>query len=312
MLTLFLIALGICVLILALSALFCWETFGIKYQRDPHYLSAGRQYKSCAQTFHELVNKLETLPYEDVFVQYEDNIRLHGRFYMVNPKAPVDIQFHGYRSCGLRDLCGGANLALERGHNVLLVDQRAHGQSQGKFLTMGVKERYDCMAWIDYVRQRFSDDTSILLVGVSMGAATVLMTANLGLPKCVKGIIADCGYTSPEAIIKNELKTMHIPQKLGYFLVRTGARIFAGFDPSSASAEEALKTCPVPVLFIHGEADRYVPCEMSRQNYWACTAPKKLLTIPGAVHGMSYLVDPVSYRAAVSEFMTQVLHEEPV
>ena len=124
-----------------------------------------------------------------------------------------------------------------------------------------------------------------------MGAATVLMASEFDLPASVRGIIADCGYTSPRDILKKVIRQCHLPVAPIYFLVRLGARAFGRFDPEAASAARALEKCRVPVLFIHGEADNFVPCDMSRENYVHCAAPKALITVPGADHGFSYLVD---------------------
>ena len=98
---------------------------------------------------------------------------------------------------------------------------------------------------------------------------------------------------------------MKLPVKISYFFVRLSAIVFGGFDPEEASAKEALKNCKVPVMFVHGEADDFVPCQMSRDNYEACTAPKRLVTTPGAGHGLCYLVDPEGYLQALREFFPE-------
>ena len=241
-----------------------------------------------------------------MFITTKDGLRLHGRYYETAPGAPVQILFHGYRSNALRDFSGGLQLALESGCNALLVDQRAHGASGGKCLSFGVLERRDCLEWIEYVNERFGRDVPVVPVGVSMGAATVLMASGLELPENVVGIIADCGYTSPKEIICKVARDMKLPARLVYPLVRLGARLFGGFDPDECSAEDALRSAKVPVLLIHGEDDRFVPCEMSRANHAACRSEARLLTVPGAGHGLSYLIDNAGYRSAVLSFLRSV------
>ena len=143
-----------------------------------------------------------------------------------------------------------------------------------------------------------------------MGAATVLMAAGEDLPENVVGIAADCGYSSPRAIIRKVLKDRHLPVAL-YPLVRLGAILFAHFDPDSVGADTALERCRIPVLLVHGDDDRFVPCEMSREMYRRCgSKDKELLIVPTAGHGASYLVDDDRYRKTVSDFVRRTLHPE--
>ena len=215
---------------------------------------------------------------------------------------------HGYRSGAERDFCGGLKFGIDSGFNVLLVDQRAHGKSEGKCLTFGIKERYDCLTWINYVISQAGGSCKIALYGMSMGAATVLMAAGSGLPKNVACIVADCGYTSPKAIIKKVIREMHYPVFPTYALVRLGGMLFGGFDIEEYSAVQAMEKCDIPVLFIHGADDRFVPCDMGRENHRHCRAEgKKLLIVPNAGHGMSYMSDKRAYLGTVSEFLKSAL-----
>ena len=286
-----------------------YSTYSVpKYEpQDAYGLITEKKYGDQVAMINDMLDKVLALKYEDVFVQSEDGLRLYGKYYHVKDGAPVEIQFHGYRSIAERDFGGGLRLALECGHNVILVDQRAHGRSQGKALTFGVLERKDAAFWVDYACRRFGADCSIILVGISMGAATVLMTGGLPLPGNVKGIIADCGYTSPADIIKKVAVDRNLPVKLSYLLIRYGGMLFGGFDVEDDSAEEALKRCRIPVLFIHGDEDSFVPCDMSRRNYQACAGRKELEIFSGAEHGMSYLADTERYRKIVIDFCESVL-----
>ncbi len=178
-----------------------------------------------------------------------------------------------------------------------MVDQRAGGLSEGHIITFGIKERYDCQRWAWYIAERFGNDVPIILTGISMGAATVMMTSVLELPANVIGVLADCGYTSAKAIIKKVIHQMGLPSAVAYPFVRLGARLFGGFDLEAASPIEAMKICRLPVLFVHGDADDYVPWSMSSENYEACAAPKRLLTVAGAGHGLAYPADPQGYTA---------------
>ena len=216
----------------------------------------------------------------------------------------MHILFHGYKSSAERDFCGGLREGIDGGFNVLLVDQRAHGESEGKYLTFGVNERFDCLSWASYAAERFGNDVKIYLYGISMGAATVLMASALPLPKSVSGIVADCGYTSPKDIIFSVLRDHHVPAAPVYAVARLGARLFCGFDLDSASAPDALSRSHIPVLFIHGDDDRFVPCRMSRENFEASAAEhKKLLIVHNAGHGLSYMLDRPAYLSALHSFL---------
>lgn len=251
----------------------------------------------------ELMEQLKEITAEDVFINSFDGLKLHGRYYHVKDGAPLDIQFHGYNGNAMRDFCGGNKISRESGHNSLLIDQRAHGMSRGKTISFGINERKDCLSWVRYAVERFGEDTEIVLSGVSMGAATVLMASDLGLPKNVKAIVADCGYSSPKAIINKVMRDSGLPDKLMYPFVWLGAMVFGKFNLTESSAVSAVSESDVPILIIHGGADDFVPCYMAEEIYKACRSEKKLLIVPGAGHGMSYLVDKDLYEKAVKDFI---------
>lgn len=263
------------------------------------------QYNVFRAQSEKMIRDTLSIPYEDVFITSFDGLRLHAKFYAASErKAPVQIMFHGYKSSAERDFCGGLREGIDGGFNVLLVDQRAHGESEGKYLTFGVNERFDCLSWASYAAERFGNDVKIYLYGISMGASTVLMASALPLPKSVSGIVADCGYTSPKAIICSVLRDHHVPAAPVYAVAKLGARLFCGFDLDSASAPDALRRSHIPVLFIHGDDDRFVPCRMSRENFEASAAEhKKLLIVHNAGHGLSYMLDRPAYLSALHSFL---------
>ena len=184
----------------------------------------------------------------------------------------------------------------------MLVDQRGGGRSEGSTISFGINERKDCLKWIDFVIGKFGPDVKIILTGISMGAATVMMAAGEDLPENVIGVLADCGYSSPKEIILKVIGEMGLPPKLSYPFAKLAARLFGHFDLEETSPVEALKKCKVPVIFYHGEADDFVPCDMSRACFNACTSRKQLVTIPGAGHGLSYAVEPDRYVETLKAF----------
>ena len=291
--------------VLALSHLLYRLAFVVRRAKtlDPRRVPRSEQYAPLRERMLSMIDSAAAIPFQPVETQSTDGLTLRGRYYETAPGAPMQILFHGYRSTGVRDFCGGLPQALQDGYNVLLVDQRAHRASDGECLTFGIREREDCLEWVRFALKRFGPETKITLVGVSMGAATVLMASELPLTENVTGIIADCGYSSPEAILKKVIRDRHGPAGLMLPLLRLGARLFGEFDLRAASAEEALKKCKIPVLLLHGEDDHFVPCEMSRVNYAACASEKTLATFPGAGHALSYLIDRDKYTRAAHDFL---------
>lgn len=244
---------------------------------------------------------IRSSPSEEVFIKSHDGLRLHGLLISAdNAKATV-ILFHGFRSFAEFEFSSIAEKYHKRGYNLLLVTQRAHGKSEGKYITFGLEERYDCVSWADYIAGRFPS-LPIVIEGVSMGATTVLMASDLEM-KNVRCVIADCGFTSPEEIFRHVAKNMyHLPSALVVPTFSWLFRLKTGHKTDEFSTVDALKKTSLPVLFIHGEADNFVPCEMSRKGAEACRSEHVLITVPGASHGKSYFVDRERCDRALDEF----------
>lgn len=272
-------------------------------QKDVYAIPPGKQYEKHADRLLSMIHDVQQLPYEQVYITAADGVRLAGRYYQFHEHAPVQIFFHGYRGNSAREFCGNDHMARTIGMNAIVVDQRAHGKSGGHTISFGIMERYDCLEWVRYARARFGEGTQIILSGVSMGAATVLMASNLTMPKNVSAIIADCPYSSPGAIIKKVCNSMHLPSILLYPLVVLGALFFGKFRIWECSAIKSVEQTDIPILLIHGDDDRFVPSKMSMEIYEAARGPKNLITIPGAGHGLSYMVDTRQYESTVKEFL---------
>ena len=275
------------------------------------YQLIGKQSEGYKDDIFGAIEKLEKLSCEWVYTQSADCIRLAGRYYHQEDGAPLVIFFHGYRSPALRDFSGGFWIYREQGYNILMVDQRGHGQSQGDTITMGIKERHDCVSWVKYAVERFGEDVKILLGGISMGAATVMMAAEL-LQDCpnVKCILADCGYSTVEGVMKEAIKEMKLPVGPSWKLVKLGAKLYGDFDPDEASAVESLRNSRIPMVFIHGEADERVPAAMSAENAAACGAERiATFYVPEAEHGMSFFLDKEGYYETVVTFVKELLEE---
>jgi len=277
---------------------------------DNYELPNSQQYRDNKERMYSLIKELEDIPFEEVTITSHDGLKLYGRYYHRCDGAPVHIEFHGYRSMAIRDFCGGDSIVRSLGHNTLLVDQRAHGKSEGHSITFGIKERRDCLDWINYVNERFGNDTKIFLIGVSMGAATVLMATEFDLPENVVGVMADSPFSSPWLVIGSVARKMHIPVKLAFPFVRLGAKVFGGFDLIETSAMESVKKAKVPILLVHGEADRLVPCHMSREIADNCASEITLITFPEIDHALSYIIKPEEYTHAAVKFVNKILEDK--
>ena len=269
---------------------------------DEYPIPDGKVYEPFRERMVTWIKETRKLPHEDFYITSADGLKLHGRYYEYAPGAPIELMLHGYRGNAERDLCGGVQRCFHLGRSALVVDQRASGESQGKVITFGLRESDDCRRWVDFMVAHFGPDVKIILTGISMGASTVLMAAAAPLPEQVKGVLADCGYTSAKAIMQKVIRQIKLPPKLLYPFVRLGAVLFGGFDPDRVSPLAAAKDITLPVIFFHGDNDDYVPWEMSRENYEACTCRKQLVIIPGAGHGLAYPVDKFGYLEALDAF----------
>ena len=245
---------------------------------------------------------------EQLYVESYDGKRLHAQLLRTENAAGTILLFHGYRSSWNVDFSASLLFYRSLGYNLLLVDQRAHQDSEGTFLTFGAKERYDVISWVTYLGQMLGQTHPLFLGGLSMGATTVLLASCFEFPANVRGVIADCGFTSPWDIIGKCGRDFHVPSWLLLPLVDLQTSLFAGFSLKEYSTLDAMKTTKIPTFLAHGEKDTFVPCEMSKRNYAACAAKDKtLLLTPEAGHGQSYLKQTERYQNAVRAFLGRCL-----
>lgn len=233
----------------------------------------------------------------------QDGTPLVGHWLACKTPKRVILAMHGWRSSWSADFGIISNFWYQQDCSVLYAEQRGQGASGGEYMGFGLLERHDCLDWIHWINQQTGGSLPVYLAGVSMGASTVLMASALDLPENVCGILADCGYTSVHAIwkhvVENNLHLSYgihgpIANRMCQKKIHTGTKDY--------STTEALRSNHTPVLFVHGTEDRFVPVEMTFENYQACSAPKRLFVVPGAGHGMSYFVDRPGYEQETKNF----------
>ena len=251
--------------------------------------------------------KMRSFPCEDVYTTSFDGLKLHGRLYKQEGAKRTVILVHGWRGGWDYDFCLGGPWIHDEGYNMLVIDQRAQGDSEGEHMAMGILERKDCHTWLRYLEE-YTDFTElpVYFMGISMGASTVLMAAGEPMPSYVKGIIADSGFTTPyEMFCHYGKRRFHLPEFPVMRMFRSYCIKYAGIDLFAYSTLDAMETNDVPVFFVHGKADRFVPMEMTVEAYEACKAPKKLFLAEEATHGMSFLYQTEEYIAKALAFFDE-------
>ena len=272
----------------------------LKGTKNPNNSVVPEELKAKVQ---ELSEKLKNSDLETVTITARDGEKLVGHWHHKDTDKRVIIAMHGWRSSWAHDFGAIADFWQDNGSSVLYVEQRGQGESGGEYMGFGMIERYDCLDWIDWVNEKTDESLPIYLAGISMGASTVLMTGGFDLPQNVCGIMADCGFTSAHAIWKHVVEgntrfsydvRSKVVDDLCKKKIQVGSQDYTTLD--------TMKECDVPVLFIHGTDDTFVPIEMTYENYKACNAPKTLFVVPGATHAMSYVVDKHGYEKTVKAF----------
>lgn len=269
----------------------------------------GTGYEKYAQHIQNSDRWLKEHHARDVYVQSHDGYRLHALWIPAKEPKGTVLLAHGYRSTVLVDFGLIYDVYHKMHLNLLVPDQRCHGKSEGRFITFGVKESRDMQAWIDYHNENYGAN-QMLITGLSMGASTMMYLADQTLPKNVIGIIADCGFTSPAAILSKVFTSVtHLPAIPSIWAADLFARIFAGFSLYEKDSRKTLANSRLPILMIHGLADDFVPAAMTREGFDACTSEKEVFLVEDAGHGISYLKQPEHYQAVVKDFLNRYMED---
>lgn len=248
---------------------------------------------------------LETQELEHIVIKAYDGIELHAEYFPAeNPSDKLVICNHGYTGRGMKDCPSIAVFFHKIGYDCLIVDHRAHGNSGGDYVGFGILDRFDCRSWIKYVEKRFDKQKQILLYGVSMGATTVLMTSAFpDVADSVKAVIADCAFTSPYDVFKHILKRdYHMPEFPIMNINNAMCRKKVGYGFDDYSTLDALRDTDIPILFIHGKEDTFVPVWMTEKNYRTCYSEKEIMLVDNAGHAASYFENPPAYEERIKAF----------
>lgn len=260
---------------------------------------------------HELSKEEEWLEktsnFEEVFTNSFDNLKLHGYQVLNKDTNKWAITVHGYMTDAF-SLSTKALHYYEIGYNVLAVDLRGHGKSSGNYIGMGYHDAKDLIQWIKYITLK-DKNAEILIHGVSMGGATVMITSSFDeISQNVKVIIEDCGYTSALDQFKFQLnKLFNLPAFPILNIASLAVKIKAGYFLNEASPINAVKNAKVPIMFIHGDNDTFVPFYMLDELYNACTSEKYKLVIQGASHAHAEDKNPNLYWREIDKFVNKYI-----
>ena len=272
-------------------------------EQERQHLERG-SWRDCLEEIDREMAWFRAQKPEELTIRSRDGLKLCGSYLEAPDAKACMLLCHGYRSRGGLDFALVLRTLYEHGCSVLVIDQRAHGRSEGKYIAYGVLERYDCQQWAWFLHAKLGGRVPIFLEGMSMGASTVMMAAELALPPSVVGIIADCGYNSPWEELRHCIKyRYHLPVFPVLPLTELMCRLVAGYSLKGASAAASLANSPLPLLIIHGMDDDFVPATMTAENYGAAAGEKRQILVPGARHALSYLVDRERLEKELLDFI---------
>ena len=298
------------IVIVLLTAFICFVKVFVtpkrkKLGQDEYDFPPGEIYEPFYPQMLKWMSEIRSMKRELVEITSFDGLKLRGYYYEYSPDSPLELIFHGYGGNAERDLSGGVERCFALGRSAILIDQRGAGMSEGKICSFGINERRDCLEWIKFATYKFGKKRPIIIGGVSMGAATVMMASCEDLPKNVVCVMADCGYSSSKDIIKKVVCEMKLPVGIIYPFIRLGGMLYGKFDIEEITPVEAVAQSRTPIVYLHGDVDDFVPYEMSVECFNATKAPKKLVTIEGAGHGLAFPQNPHKYVESLREFETE-------
>ena len=301
------ICIGIGIFFALPSTIYTAMFFGVFYRRKSIMLEKddikNTQYYPYAAQLKKDILQAKALPCERVELKAKDGVLLLGRYYNTN-SAKTIIFAHGYQSNAFNNFSTIMLDFLQKGYNVLLIDQRAHGESGGKFTALGCREYEDLLLWIEYIAAK-KEVEDIVVYGISMGATTVGYASERITESKVKCLIMEAGFTCFFDELTFSL-SVDFMKNAALNYVYLMAKSFLKIDIKQ-SVEDSLKNNTIPVLFLHGDTDKDVPIEFTQRSYLACKGEKKMLTVKGAGHTLCYIAGDESLCLDVDRFIDKCI-----
>lgn len=242
---------------------------------------------------------------KEFYITSSDGLKLRA-LYLPAPGDETKIAFciHGVQSTGEDSYAIHAKYFYEHGISSFIIDQRATGKSEGKYVTYGDRESEDCKLWLDFIYEHFGADARVFIYGSSMGSSTALLINNYELPSNVEYIVADCGYASVKEQIKFTLSFAKLPTGLFYWLYKTACRVHRVYNPDTVDIIGAVRKCRLPVIFIHGDADDVVPTDNVHELYDACgSEDKSLIITKGYGHVQNFVLSEEVRKTTIAKIL---------
>ena len=270
---------------------------------------ASPSFKGYIAQAIEAIKWLEDYPKEDLTIISNDGLKLQGELFHLQKKTKkVVLAMHGFHGGGKYDMARFCELYQKNGFDACIIQQRAHENSEGDYISFGYFEHQDGILWSRKLIEIYGDDVQIILHGISMGGSTVcMMSGDSNLPSQVLCTISDCAFDSFQTEMRHVISDRtQLPVEFTSYMVGLWAQLKVKLNIKDVAVAKVLENAKVPVLFIHGSDDTFVPTRMSDVLYDACTTFKTLCIIEGAGHANSYVVDSEKYERVVNEFLDSV------
>ena len=272
-----------------------------KGQNNDLQLTESTQFLGLTDIITKLITDLRDVPCEHVYTMSKDHKKLHSRLYRNKNSNRVVIMFHGYRGTARRDFSGAGMHMIKKGYNVLLVDERGHGESKGHSITFGAKEKWDVLTWISFAKKEFGENIDLVLAGISMGAASILFAAQY-IDRPVK-LICDCPFSTIEEVLCSFMRKLKLRVWYTWPLTKLSSLLICHASLTKDDASKSLKNSLAKALIIHGEKDTVVDYNFSYRVYLENKEKVRYELFPDTDHGVSYMTDTERYIRVIDEFI---------
>ncbi|WP_217586087.1 alpha/beta hydrolase [Lentibacillus saliphilus] len=299
-------------LIIDVGASLFFYNLAIKREETKDFLQGNKDLEVSAEAMAEFTRGdwrdwVNEQAFETMTLESFDGLDLRGYFSRADePTDKVVILSHGYLGHGKQMGLYGKYYYETLGYHIFMADARGHGDSEGDYYGFGWHDRLDLIAWTNQLVERLGPNTEVVWHGLSMGAATVLMASGEDVPDQVKAIVADSPYESVYDLFAYQMKRMfHLPAFPILDSTSFVAKARAGYTFKEASALEQVEKADVPILYIAGNADTFVPTDMAQNLYNHTKSEADILTVDGANHGESFIIDRDAYLERLNGFLAQ-------